>query len=61
MRVSTESLDHGYDVCGVQAAGNWAGGRMSLFMCFIDLQKAHDTVDKPSCGRYSFASEYHRR
>ena len=27
MRVSTESLDHGHDVCGAQAAGNWAEGR----------------------------------
>ena len=27
MRISTESLDHGHDVCGSQAAGNWAEGR----------------------------------
>ena len=26
-------------------AGNWAESRRSLFMCFIDLQKAYDTVD----------------
>ena len=27
MRVSTGSLDHGHDVCGAKAAGNWAEGR----------------------------------
>ena len=27
MRVSTGSLDHRHDVCGMQAAGNWAEGR----------------------------------
>ena len=27
MRVPTESLDHGHDFCGAQAAGNWAEGR----------------------------------
>ena len=32
---------------------------VSLFMCVIDLQKAYDTAT--SCGRYSLASEYHRR
>ena len=47
MRVSTGSLDHGHDVYGSQAAGSWAEGRsVSLFMCFIDLQKAYDTVDR---------------
>ena len=46
MRVPTESLDHGNDVCGVQAAGNWAEAGVSLFMCFIDLQKAYGTVDR---------------
>ena len=46
MRVPTESLDHGHDVCGAQAAGNWAEGKsVSLFICFIDLRKAYDTVD----------------
>ena len=46
MRVSTVSLDHGHDLCGAQAAENWAKGRVPLFMCFIDLQKAYDTVDR---------------
>ena len=48
MQVPPESLDHGHDdVCGAQAAGNWAGGRSApLHMCFIDLQKAYDTVDR---------------
>ena len=48
MRVSTESLEHGHDVCGAQAAGNSAEGRtgVSLFMCFIGLQEAYDTVDR---------------
>ena len=27
VRVSTGSFDHGHDVCGAQAAGNWAEGR----------------------------------
>ena len=27
VRVPTESLDHGHDVCGAQAARNWAEGR----------------------------------
>ena len=27
MRVPTESIDHGHDVCGAQAAGNWAEDR----------------------------------
>ena len=35
--------------------------RVSLFIRFIDLQKAYDTVTAPACGRYSLASEYHRR
>ena len=34
---------------------------VSLHMCFIDLQKAYDTLTAPSCGRYSLASEYHRK
>ena len=61
MRVSTGSLDHGHDVCGAQAAGNWAVAGVSIFMCFIDLQKAYAPLTALSCGRYSLASEYHRR
>ena len=40
-------IDHGHDVCGLQAARNWAEGRsVSLQMCFIDLQNAYDTVNR---------------
>ena len=46
MRILTGSLDHGHDVCGSQAAGSWAEGRSVLHMCFVDLQKAYDTVDR---------------
>ena len=46
MRALTGSLDHGHDDCGSQAAGNWAEGRVSLLLCFIDLQRAYDTVDR---------------
>ena len=47
MRVSTGSLDHGHDVCGLQAlqeVGRKPG--VSLHMCFIDLKKAYNTVDR---------------
>ena len=46
MRVSTGSLDHGHDVCGSQAAGSWAEGRSVNPLCFVDLPKAYDTVDR---------------
>ena len=46
MRVSTGSLDHGHDVCGSQAAGSGRKAGVSLHMCFVDLQKAYDTVDR---------------
>ena len=39
-------LEHEYDVCGAQPAGNWWKVGLYLFMCFIDLQKAYDTVDR---------------
>ena len=46
MRVSTGSLDHGHDVYGAQAAGNWAeGSRVSLHV-LIYLQKVYDTVGR---------------
>ena len=47
MRVSTESLDHGHDVCGAQAAENWAEGRLVCrchdvflwcYLCFVLLR-----------------------
>ena len=46
MRVSTGSLDYGhmFVVRRLQEVGRQAGA--SLFMCFIDLQKAYDTVDR---------------
>ena len=47
MRVSTGSLDHEdmmFVVRRLQEIGRKAG--VSLFMCFIDLQNAYDTVDR---------------
>ena len=36
MRVLTEWLDHRHNVCGAQAAGNWAGGRsVSLHVMYV--------------------------
>ena len=46
MWVSTGLLDHEYGICGAQPAGNWWKAGLCLFMCFIDLQKAYDTVDR---------------
>ena len=46
MRGSIGSLDHGHDVCGAQAAGNWTEGLPT-------------PSTAPCCGRYSLASEYH--
>ena len=46
MRVPTESLDHGHDVCGAQAPGNWAEGRSIPLHVLHRLQKAYDTVDR---------------
>ena len=34
--------------------------RVSLFICFIDIQKAYDTVDRTLLWQI-LASEYHRR
>ena len=42
MQVSTESLDHGHGVCGAQAAGNRAEGRMKR----IRLQVTDRSVDR---------------
>ena len=46
MRVSTGVLDHGYGfvVRRLQRIGRKAG--VSLFICFNDLQKAYDAVDR---------------
>ena len=46
MRVPTESLDYGHDVCGAQAAGNWAEGRSVPLHVLHRPQKAYDTVDR---------------
>ena len=45
MRVPTESLDHGHDVSGAQAAGNWAEGK-SVSLHVLHRRKAYDTVDR---------------
>ena len=45
MRVSTGSFDHGHNNCGSQAEYVWKA-EVSLFMWFIDLQKAYDTVER---------------
>ena len=56
MRVLTGSLDHGHDVCGAQAAGNWVEGRIgvSFFVCFS--RRRTTPLTAPSCGRYSLVS-----
>ena len=62
VRLSTRSHDHGYDVCGAQAAGNWVEGRGVTLLALhwppegVQLCRPH-----PFCGRYSLTSEYHRR
>ena len=46
MRVSTGSLDHGYDVSWCAGCRKLGVRQECLFMYFIDLQKAYDTVDR---------------
>ena len=59
-RPDPSTTDMIFVVRRLQEIGRKAGE--SLFMCFIDLQKAYDTVNRTlSCGRYSLASEYHCR
>ena len=43
-RPDRSTTDRMFVVCRLQKIG-WKAG-VSLFMCFIDLQKAHDTVDR---------------
>ena len=45
MRVSIESLGHGHDLCGALQENRRKAG-VSLYMCFMYLQKAYDTVDR---------------
>ena len=49
------TTDMVFVVRGMQKIGRKA--EVSLFMRFVDLQKAYDTVDRTPCGRYSLASE----
>ena len=58
-RPNRSTTDMMFVVRRLQEIGRKAG--VALFKCFIDLQKAYDIVDRPSCGRYSLALEYHRR
>ena len=47
MRVQPAPLDDGYDfrgACRLQELGRKA--RVPLFLCFIDLQKAYDSLDR---------------
>ena len=57
-RPDCSTMDMMFVVRRLQEVGRKVG--VSLHMCFIDLQKAYDTV-APSCGRYSLASGYRRR
>ena len=34
---------------------------VSLFICFMDIQKAYNLLTAPCCSEYSLASEYHGR
>ena len=59
-RPDRSTTDMMFVVRRLQEVGRKAG--VSLHMCFVDLQKAYDTVDRTLLyGRYSLASEYHRR
>ena len=58
-RPNRSTTDMMFVVRRLQEIGRKA--RVSLFMCFIDLQKAYDTVDRTLCGKYSLGSEYQLR
>ena len=46
VRVSNGSLDHGHDVWVIRLQEiGWKGG-VSLVMCFIDLHKSCDAIDR---------------
>ena len=46
MRVPPAPFDDGYDFLGSQAARAEKKVRVSLFLCFIDLRKNYDSVDR---------------
>ena len=57
MRVSTGSLDHGHDVCGAQAAVNWAEGRsVSLHVLHRSQGVRHRQSHPPVAGPHSHRS-----
>ena len=56
-RPDRSTTDMMFVVRRLQEVGRKAG--VFLHICFIDLQKAYDTVDRTLL--YSLASEYHRR
>ena len=58
-RPDRSTTDMMFVVCRLQEVGRKAG--VSLHMCFVDLQKLTTPLPAPSYGRYSLASEYHRR
>ena len=45
MRLSIGSVDHGHDAVVRRLKEIRRKAEVSLIMCFIDLQKAYDTVD----------------
>ena len=62
MPLLTEPLDHGHDVCGAEAAGNWVEGRsVSLHMLHRSPEGVRHRPPHLPVARYSLASEYHRR
>ena len=58
-RPDYSTMDTIYMVRRLQKIGRKAG--VSLFMCFIGFQKAHDTVHRTLLSEVLFVSEYHCR